>query len=81
MVGFIFGIIQMALYLIYKNFKVHEAEEQKLPDIVKPNTIKTSEMHRVCSLPIDENVGKAEVENVQEKVERGEKEEDVSYQV
>ncbi|KAL3512554.1 hypothetical protein ACH5RR_025271 [Cinchona calisaya] len=84
-VGFIFGMVQMALYIIYKNLKMkNQEEEQKLPSNVKPNTINTSGIHPVCSLPIDENINyeAKDQENVQDQIELGQKEEDdASHQI
>ncbi|KAK6154210.1 hypothetical protein DH2020_013849 [Rehmannia glutinosa] len=56
-VGFIFGALQIILYLIYKNCKVDV--EDKLPtDSVKTKTILTAttpEIHPICSLPIQDD--------------------------
>lgn len=49
--GFLFGIIQMVLYAIYKNCASKPVEELKLPEIVKG----TPEIHPVNSLPISED--------------------------
>ncbi|XP_027169284.1 bidirectional sugar transporter SWEET13-like [Coffea eugenioides] len=78
-VGFIFGMIQMALYVIYKNIKM-KPEEPKLPTIMKPITIIPSEILPLGSLPIDET-NKAKNEKVQEQIQQGEREQDASHQV
>ncbi|XP_058194322.1 bidirectional sugar transporter N3-like [Rhododendron vialii] len=49
--GFVFGVLQMVLYLIYKNCnRVPEEEQQKLPSTVKLETIIIS-VDRVHSVP------------------------------
>ncbi|KAG8371157.1 hypothetical protein BUALT_Bualt13G0057500 [Buddleja alternifolia] len=56
--GFIFGVLQILLYAIYKNCKAEE-EEEKLPAhyVVKPIIIASTnyEIHPVCSLPIQDD--------------------------
>ncbi|KAG6420782.1 hypothetical protein SASPL_117321 [Salvia splendens] len=52
-VGFIFGLLQIILYCIYKNSKIDHAEENKLPTAIKPETTSNCEqIHPVCSPPI-----------------------------
>lgn len=48
--GFVFGVLQMVLYLIYKNCnRVPEDQQQKLPSTVKLETIRS--VDRVHSVP------------------------------
>ncbi|KAG6423797.1 hypothetical protein SASPL_114200 [Salvia splendens] len=52
-VGFIFGLLQIILYGIYKNSKIDYAEEHKLPTAIKPeSTSNCEQIHPVCSPPI-----------------------------
>ncbi|KAL7152768.1 hypothetical protein ABFS83_04G120400 [Erythranthe nasuta] len=51
-VGFIFGVLQIILYLIYKKSKVQD----KLPTTMKPKIVISPEIHNpVCSLPAVED--------------------------
>jgi solute carrier family 50 protein (sugar transporter) len=51
--GFVFGVLQMVLYVIYKNYKT-DIDDHKLPetkaDVVNLSTTVTSEV-QVCSQP------------------------------
>ncbi|KAE9453617.1 hypothetical protein C3L33_14479, partial [Rhododendron williamsianum] len=47
--GFVFGVLQMVLYLIYKNCNRVPEEQQKLPSTVKLETIRS--VDRVHSVP------------------------------
>lgn len=68
--GFVFGIIQMVLYAIYKNCESKPVEELKLPEIVKG----PPEIHPVNSLPTSED-------NDEDDENRNEKNMDASDQV
>ncbi|KAL9170105.1 hypothetical protein ABFS82_04G121900 [Erythranthe guttata] len=50
-VGFIFGVIQIILYLIYKKCKVQD----KIPTTIKAKIVISPEIHPVCSLPAVED--------------------------
>ncbi|KAI3463592.1 hypothetical protein Pfo_020255 [Paulownia fortunei] len=52
-VGFIFGALQIILYLVYKNCKPDT--EDKLPTNAKPKAITTTEIHPVGSLPLQDD--------------------------
>lgn len=56
-VGFVFGLLQIILYFIYKNSKVDYAEEEhKIPTSIKLETTSDFDrIHPVCSLPIQDD--------------------------
>ncbi|KAL2459615.1 Bidirectional sugar transporter SWEET [Forsythia ovata] len=68
--GLIFGVLQIILYMIYMNKR--EAEEHKLPTHVKPNLIASSDQIHPVSilpLPIPEENKEVNDENADDKVE------------
>ncbi|KAL2453855.1 Bidirectional sugar transporter SWEET12 [Abeliophyllum distichum] len=69
--GLIFGVLQVILYMIYKN-KKRDAEELKLPTHVKPNLIASTDQIQPVSilpLPIPEENVEVNDENADGKVE------------
>ncbi|KAL2935565.1 Bidirectional sugar transporter SWEET12 [Bienertia sinuspersici] len=50
-VGFVFGVAQMALYLIYRKKFEAEFEKQKLPEVASPVKQEIIELHTISSPP------------------------------
>lgn len=81
--GFLFGIVQMVLYAIYRNCDNKVTEELKLPEIIMKPTTESNPVDSVLKSKADDQKGSAGTTTVEENVneEELEKNKDASNRV